>query len=225
MHSYFEFIYSLMGAIGVISFAISGAMTALKKKMDLFGVLLLAFVTSFGGGLLRDLIIGRIPPSFLENTFYLIIVVTVTTFSTIFVSYILKHMNIITTFDTIGLGIFTALGTYEGYKAGFNFAGCILTGFLTGNAGGMLRDIFAAEIPAILRRGIGLYATACILGATILTWLLRTKMPADWAILLCVLIVTVTRFISIKYDIDLPEVPYPAAPSTDPFKQSKEKTI
>ncbi len=225
MHSYFELIYSLMGAIGVVSFAISGAMTALKKKMDLFGVLLLAFVTSFGGGLLRDLIIGRTPPSFLENTFYLLIVLSVTTLSTVFVSYILKHMNIITIFDTIGLGIFTALGTYEGFTAGFNFAGCILTGFLTATAGGMLRDIFAAEIPAILRRGIGLYATAAILGATFLTWMLRTELANDWAIMICVCLVASIRFISIKFNLDLPEVPYPAAPSADPFKQSKEKSV
>ena len=64
MRTYLELLYEFLNAIGVISFAISGAITALKKKMDLIGIFLLAFLTSFGGGLLRDLIIGRIPPSF-----------------------------------------------------------------------------------------------------------------------------------------------------------------
>lgn len=222
----FELIYSVMGAVGVVSFAISGAFTALKKKMDLFGVLLLAFVTSFGGGLLRDLIIGRTPPSFLENSLYLYIVLIVTTLSTTFVGFVLKHMNIITFFDTIGLGIFTALGTFEGYNAGFNFAGCILTGFLSATAGGMLRDIFSAEIPAILRRGIGLYATATIIGATALTTMLRhSSLPHDWAILLTTAIVGLVRFLSLRFDLDLPQIPYPAAPLPDPLKQRKEKSV
>ena len=225
MHSYFEFVYSLCSAIGIISFAISGATTALKKKMDLFGVLFLAFVTSFGGGLLRDLIIGRIPPAFLGNTFYLFIVIAVATFSTVFVSYIFKQMHIVIIFDTIGLGIFTVLGTLEGFQTGFNFAGCILTGFLTATAGGMLRDIFAAEIPAVLRRGIGFYATASILGATVLTWLLRIGFPADWSILLCAALVILTRLLSIKFKLELPKIPYPAAHSAEPFQQGKEKAV
>ena len=225
MRTYLELLYEFLNAIGVISFAISGAITALKKKMDLIGIFLLAFLTSFGGGLLRALIIGPIPPSFLENTLYLFIVVIVTTFATIFVSHILKHMYILTIFDTMGLGIFTAIGTFEGFLADFNFAGCILTGFLTATAGGMLRDIFAAEIPAVLRRGIGLYATAAICGAVVLTFLLKAGMPADWAMLLCVIIVAAVRFISILKNLELPEVPYPAPPSADPFQKRKEKSV
>ena len=165
MRTYLELLYEFLNAIGVISFAISGAITALKKKMDLIGIFLLAFLTSFGGGLLRDLIIGRIPPSFLENTLYLFIVVIVTTFATIFVSHILKHMYILTIFDTMGLGIFTAIGTFEGFLADFNFAGCILTGFLTLPAA--CSEHFAAEIRRP-QAGIGLYATAAICGAVVL---------------------------------------------------------
>ncbi|UUV21115.1 trimeric intracellular cation channel family protein [Paenimyroides aestuarii] len=155
-------IFTILDILGLIAFAISGTLAGIEKKLDFFGVFVIAMVTSIGGGTLRDLLIGNTPVFWLLNlqTFY---IVTATTILSVVFRHRLSFLRTsLFLFDTIGIGIFTIIGIEQGLMIELSPIVCILLGTVTACFGGVARDILCNEIPVIFRKEI--YATACLTG-------------------------------------------------------------
>ncbi|MFI5931118.1 trimeric intracellular cation channel family protein [Actinoplanes sp. NPDC051494] len=165
--------YSLLVAdlIGVAVFAASGAGAAVAKRLDLFGVAFVGFVAALGGGIMRDLVIGAVPPLAFADWRYAITAVA----ASLAVFWLHPQLNrlrrTVLTLDAAGLGLFTVTGTLKALAAGVPPVGACLVGMLTAIGGGLARDLLTAEIPAVLRRDI--YAIVALGGAvavTVLSW-------------------------------------------------------
>ncbi len=170
-----EITVNILSFIGISAFAASGAMVGIKRKTDLFGVLILAATTATGGGVLRDILLGFTPPKIFSNPTYFFIAAAVGLIL-FFVAYrysdgyyeksaFIESANNI--FDALGLGVFVALGTQTAISSGYshNMFLAVTIGTITGVGGGFLRDIMVLTVPVILRKHI--YASAAILGSTI----------------------------------------------------------
>lgn len=148
--------------LGTIAFAISGVLIAMHKRMDPFGVFIIAFVTAVGGGTLRDILIGATPVFWMKNLSFIGIISASAVFAVIFRNY-LKHLRrSLFLFDTIGIGFYTVIGIQKGLSVDLHPVICIALGTMSACFGGVIRDILCNEIPVIFRKEI--YATACILG-------------------------------------------------------------
>ncbi|WP_422859412.1 trimeric intracellular cation channel family protein [Flagellimonas sp. S174] len=196
--------YQLVDVLGTIAFAVSGVLVAMDKRLDLFGVLIIAFVTAIGGGTLRDLLIGNTPVTWMRDLTY-VTIIPITVLLTILFSRQLKYLRkSLFLFDTIGIGLYTMLGIEKGLEANLSPVMCIALGTMTASFGGVLRDILCNEIPVIFRKEI--YATACILGGTlyfIVNWL---GVPDAYAYVAGILAVIVMRILAVRFSIRLPNI-------------------
>ncbi|WP_040279799.1 trimeric intracellular cation channel family protein [Psychroserpens damuponensis] len=196
--------FQIIDILGTVAFAISGVLVALDKKMDSFGVLIIAFVTAVGGGTLRDVMIGIEPVSWMRNMTYVYVIVG----TTVFTILLRKKINYLRTslflFDSIGIGLYTVVGIETGLIAGLHPIICIALGTMTACFGGVIRDILCNEIPVIFRKEI--YATACIIGG--LTYFLLRKFMADTNLIfiIALIVVIVIRLIAVKFKISLPSL-------------------
>ena len=188
--------------LGTTAFAISGALAAMNRRLDLFGIFIIAFVTAIGGGTIRDMLIGNTPVTWMENTTYIYLIGVVTIFSIIFRRRLNYWKTTLFLFDTIGLGIFTITGVELGIRIGLDPIISITLGAMTGTFGGVIRDILCNEIPVIFRKEI--YATASILGGFAFVVLYELNVNQDVNYVLTALIVIVIRIIVVKYGISLP---------------------
>jgi uncharacterized membrane protein YeiH len=155
-----------LNLMGTFAFGLSGGILAVRKQMDLFGVLVLSVATGLGGGIMRDIVLGHIPPGTLSDWRYLAAAGLAGLLVFVWFSRVVHHGRFLTTFDAVGLSIFTVTGTTIALGAGLGPAPAALLGMLTGVGGGVLRDVLAAEIPLIFRSEV--YAVASILGAVII---------------------------------------------------------
>ena len=190
--------------LGTIAFAISGVSVAMNKKMDAFGVLIIAFVTSVGGGTLRDVMIGHTPVSWMTNMTYVYVIFAATVFTVVFKQKINYLRTSLFLFDTIGIGLYTVVGIGKGLAAGLHPIICIALGTMTASFGGVIRDILCNDIPVIFRKEI--YATACILGG--LAYFVLRKLPIDENIVFMIAgaIVISVRLVAVKFKISLPSL-------------------
>jgi uncharacterized membrane protein YeiH len=158
-------------AIGVA--AITGVLAARGKGVDLFGVVVLALVTSFGGGTVRDLLVGDTPVAWLQNPAYLLNA-SLVAIATFFVRRLHELPDtLLLVADAFALALFTIVGTRKGVALHFAAPVAVLLGVVTGVAGGMLRDIMTGEVPLVFRPHIRIYATAAMAGATVFVILIR----------------------------------------------------
>ena len=196
--------FQVLDILGTIAFAISGVLVALNKRMDPFGVLIIAFVTAVGGGSLRDVLIGIQPVSWMTNMTYVYVIFGATVFAIIFKSKLNYLRKSLFLFDTIGIGLYTVVGIEKGIIAGLHPIICIALGTMTACFGGVIRDILCNEIPVIFRKEI--YATACILGG--LTYFLLREFMADtnFVFVIAGVIVIATRLLAVKFKISLPSL-------------------
>lgn len=175
-------LFFFIEVIGTIAFASSGAMVAIKKQLDLLGVIVLGVTTAVGGGMLRDIIIGNVPPALFKDPIYVLLA-----FITVMLLFVIVRLNqkildgrsmetyekVMNIFDAIGLGAFTVVGIDTAVLSGYgdyHFL-IIFLGVITGVGGGILRDIMAGQTPYVLRKHI--YACASIVGAVLYAWLLN----------------------------------------------------
>ncbi len=188
--------------LGTIAFSISGVLVALNKRMDPFGILIIAFVTAVGGGTLRDVLIGDTPVSWMKNMTYTYVILASTVFAIVFRKKIDYLRTSLLLFDTIGIGLYTVVGVEKGISAGLNPIICVSLGTMSACFGGVIRDILCNEIPVIFRKEI--YATACILGG--FSYFLIKKLPIDidFAFVIAGLIVILVRLMAIRFKISLP---------------------
>jgi len=195
-------IFDFLDLVGTAAFAISGALFAIKKRMDTFGVLIIAFVTAVGGGTLRDMLIGADTITWMRDLNYIYVIFISVVLAIVFrkkIGYLSKSLFL---FDTIGLGIFTIIGTEIGLQNDFHPMICVALGMITATFGGVIRDTLSNEIPLIFQKEI--YATACIIGAT--TYLILNKFQIDHNLIhvLTTLMVITVRLIAVKFKLKLP---------------------
>lgn len=209
--------FNLIGVfdlIGTLAFAISGAAVAIRKRMDVFGVIMLGVTTACGGGLIRDLIIGNTPPLMFRNPLYVIISALVALL--VFILEYRKKMvpesltgiydQIFFWFDTLGLAAFTIDGVTVGIRAGYgdNRFLLVFLGFLTGVGGGALRDVMANQMPDIYVKHI--YALASIAGGLFMVEFLRFSGSGQWAMVGGFALVLSLRALARHYNWNLPSV-------------------
>ena len=196
--------YFTIDILGTIAFAISGVLVAMDKKLDVFGVFIVAFVTAVGGGTLRDLLIGATPVVWLQESVYIFTIIATVIFAITFrgkLKYLRKSLFL---FDTIGIGLYTMVGIEKGLNVGLEPIMCIALGTMTASFGGVIRDILCNEIPVLFRREI--YATACILGGVGYFLLLKLPFVDAYASISGILIVIVIRLLAVKFGIALPNI-------------------
>ena len=198
--------------IGTIAFASSGAMVAIEKKMDIFGVNILGATTAVGGGIMRDVILGLTPPTAFAKPVYILFAVATSTLL-FFIVYINPDIinskikckyydRIMLWCDTVGLGIFTVLGVQTASKfVRENMFFFVFIGVLTGVGGGVLRDIMARETPYILVKQI--YACASIVGGIVFVLCQRTSMTNMTAMLLGMAVTVIIRSMAAHYNWNL----------------------
>lgn len=192
--------------LGTISFAISGTFAAMQKRLDPFGVLIIAFVTSIGGGTVRDLLLGDTPVAWMRNVNYCLLILVTSMLTMFFKTQIKKFKVTLFLFDSLGLGLFTLVGVQKGIVFGLEPGICIALGTITGCFGGIIRDTLLNTIPLIFRKEI--YATACILGGILYFALLYFNLKADVAKILVIAFITTLRIVVVKYKLTLPKFVY-----------------
>lgn len=195
-------VFYVLDILGTIAFAISGALMAMNKKMDPFGVFIIAFVTAVGGGTLRDVLIGRQPVIWMNDITYIFLIGFAVLIAILFrkkLRYLQKSLFL---FDTIGLGIFTITGTEIGINANFHPIISIALGTMTACFGGVIRDILCNNIPVLFRKEI--YATACIFGSIAFIILYNFNIDQNIVYVTTSLIVISIRLVAVKYHLSLP---------------------
>jgi uncharacterized membrane protein YeiH len=156
----------ILNLVGTFAFGLSGGILGVRKKMDLFGVLVLSVATGLGGGIMRDLILGHTPPTTLVDWRYLAVAGLAGLLVFVDFRQIVRWSRFVTAFDAAGLAIFTVTGTTIALAATLDPVPAVLLGMLTGIGGGALRDILSAEVPLVLRSEV--YAVASLVGAIII---------------------------------------------------------
>ena len=209
----FNAIFQLCEAIGTAAFAVSGAMVAIDKGTDIFGVLLMAVFTALGGGTLRDVLIGHFPPRMFTNFHYVLLAcicaLAVFIIARIFKERYIERERLIeqvnNVFDAIGLGIFAVSGARIGMEAGFadNIFLTTFLGTTTAIGGGMLRDVLLQEMPFVLKKRV--YAVAAIVGALGYALLMRMGMNSVMAYALGMMATIAVRILATVFRWYLPK--------------------
>jgi len=185
----------ILNLIGTFAFGLTGGILAVRKKMDLFGVLVLSVATGLGGGIMRDLILGRTPPTTLVDWRYLAAAGVAGLLVFFDFRQIVRWSRFVTAFDAAGLAIFTVTGTTIALAAALSPVPAVLLGMLTGIGGGALRDVLAAEVPLVLRSEI--YAVASLLGAIIVALADQAQALGPSAEIIAALATFVLRMVSV----------------------------
>ncbi|WP_228852099.1 trimeric intracellular cation channel family protein [Aegicerativicinus sediminis] len=196
--------FNVIDILGTIAFAISGVLVAMNKRMDLFGVVIIAFVTAVGGGTLRDLLIGQTPVAWMTDITYTYVILAAAVFAIVFQNKLNYLRTSLFLFDTIGIGLYTLVGLEKGLSAGLHPIICIFLGTMTASFGGVIRDILCNEIPVIFRKEI--YATACILGGASYFILKQLPIDGNWVFIMAGSIVITIRLLAVKFKISLPNI-------------------
>lgn len=196
-------IYDFLDIAGTFAFAISGATAAKQRGLDLFGILAIAFTVACGGGIIRDLCIGAIPPAGLTTWYYLFTAVVAAVITMVFYSTVKRLARPVIFFDAVGLAIFAVTGAEKALSYHFNGELAVLLGILTAVGGGMLRDILLNRIPIVLEKEI--YASAAFIGALIVVVGNYFEiLTSDWIAIIALLVAFSLRMLALRYHWNLP---------------------
>lgn len=189
---------------GTFAFAISGALVAIRKKFDVFGVLIIAFVTAVGGGMLRDVLINAHPINWIGDINYIWTILTAVFVTFLFRSKIAPLRKTMFLFDTIGISVFTLLGVQKGLNFDLHPFVALVMGMSSAVMGGVIRDVLTNEIPLIFHREI--YASACLAGGIVYLLLNPLDMNEDFQFILSAAIIVIIRTIAVQYKLELPRI-------------------
>ncbi len=192
----------IIDILGTMVFAISGAMTAYERKLDVFGISAVAFITALGGGTLRDVLIGSTPVAWMNNSLYLIMILAGITLALTFKQKLQKLRRTFFLFDTIGIAVFTVLGLQKSLDIGISPTISILMGMVSAVFGGVIRDIVCNEIPLIFRKEI--YALTCIAGGMLYVGLIALKVPSEINVISTTAFIITFRILAFKLKWKLP---------------------
>ncbi len=187
--------------IGVAAFALSGAYIAITKKMDVFGIYVMAFATACGGGIMRDVVMDVGVPKFFNSYPNMIIVILVATIAMSVKWSSTAHRAVMTASDAIGLGIFAIDAGVKAIDSGYNLPQFLFVSTITAVGGGVIRDLLCQRVPAILRKEV--YASCAMLGALVL-WFVYPLFSKEIAMYISLSVVIIARIISVAKDIHLP---------------------
>lgn len=196
---------SLITYLGIFVFALTGALKARTYKMDIFGGLVVAFATAYGGGTIRDLLIGIQPVNWINDNVALMLVFAGTAFTFLLKENVKKFNRTIFFTDAAGLGLFTAAGIQIAIRYGLNEMYALIMGVITATFGGLIADIFCNAVPNLFKRG-ELYATACALGGIIYLLVRKTSLDANLNLAICVITIIGIRIYSKRKRLMLPEI-------------------
>jgi uncharacterized membrane protein YeiH len=188
--------------LGTAAFAASGALAGVQRRMDLLGVVVLGLVTAVGGGTIRDVLLGAVPPFCFndENYLYLSIVVALLVF---YYHHSLDFLHRpLLYFDALGLGTFLVIGTGKALAYNHGFVVAVMMGVMTATAGGVVRDVLSDQVPFILQKEI--YATACIFGGILYYILYKQGVNESMVAVIAALVVVVIRVVAIHRHWSLP---------------------
>jgi len=192
----------ILDLVGTVVFAITGALAAGRKRMDIFGVVVLGCVTALGGGTLRDVILDNQPVFWIADTRYLA-VGTIAAIGTFVLAQRWKFPEMALMYaDAVGLAVFTVIGFQRGFQATHVYSIAIVMGVSTGVVGGIIRDVLSGEIPLILRREV--YASASLCGAALLALLSYLQQPNALMVLAAILTTLAIRLTALHWNLSLP---------------------
>ncbi|HET8897997.1 MAG TPA: trimeric intracellular cation channel family protein [Rhodanobacteraceae bacterium] len=195
-------LFNLVDFTGTFAFAISGALAARRAQLDLFGVLVIAYITACGGGIARDLCIGATPPAGLADWRYLLTAM-VAAFVTIGAYHQVERLDKpVRLFDALGLGLFAVYGAHKALQLGHNAQVAILVGMLTAIGGGVARDVLLARVSIVLQKEI--YASAAFLAAALAVLGEYQHWPALWSTWLPIVLCCALRILSLRRGWHLP---------------------
>ena len=203
----------ILEVIGTIAFAVTGAFLSVKRHLDIFGVVFIGCITAVGGGITRDIIIGRFPPAIFSNT-KILLIAAVTSVIVFLISYLHadkfeqireKTEKINNVFDAVGLSAFAVTGTEAicGGEFGGYFDLAVLMGMLTGVGGGIFRDILVTETPYVLKKHV--YALAALIGSTVY-YVLRGIIGITPSSIIAMVLIFSIRMLATRYHWKLPKV-------------------
>lgn len=195
----------LIDILGTFAFAVSGVFSAMQRKLDPFGVLIISFVTAIGGGTVRDVLVGSYPVNWLQNDTAILVIFFSALATMLFSSYLKQLNTALFLFDALGLGLFTITGFEVGLKHGLNAGICIALGTISACFGGVLRDVLLNKVPFIFQKEI--YALACITGALVYYLLMHINLNEDISKVVCILLIFVIRVVSVRFKLSLPPIP------------------
>ncbi len=190
---------------GIFIFALTGAFKARTYKMDIFGGLVVAFATAYGGGTVRDLLIGIKPVNWINDNIALVLVFAGTAFTFLLKENVRRFKRTIFFTDAVGLGLFTAAGIEISLRNGLNDVYALIMGVITATFGGLVADVFCNAVPDLFKRG-ELYATACALGGGIYLLIKNTSIDPNLNIAICVVTIIAIRIYSKRKRLMLPEI-------------------
>ena len=192
--------------MGICVEAITGALAAGRKKMDFFGVMLIATITALGGGTVRDVLFDTYPLTWVTHPEYLLYT-SLLAFLSIFIAHsLVRIMKIFLILDALGLSTFVIIGTQKAIDHGMSASIAIISGMLTGICGGMLRDILCNDIPLVLRKE--LYAVIALAGSLLFIILAHFNVPHSLNILIALSVIFTARLLAIFFHIHIPVFDY-----------------
>ena len=194
----------VIDVLGTFAFAISGALVALDKKFDMFGVLIIAFVTAVGGGMLRDILIDAHPINWIGNLNYVYIIVAAVVCTFLFRSKIAHLSKTMFLFDTIGIGVFTLLGLKKGLAFDLHPVIALIMGMISAVFGGVLRDVLTNNVPLIFEKEI--YASACLAGGIIYLILDFLHVQEHVNFVISASVIVAIRVVVVKFKLELPKI-------------------
>lgn len=192
----------IIDLLGTMVFAISGALTAADKKMDIFGISSVAFITALGGGTLRDLLLGKTPVGWMTEINYLMMIGIGITLGLLFRNVVKKLRRTFFFFDTVGIAVFTILGLQKALNAGVSPVICVMMGMISAVFGGVIRDIICNEVPLIFRKEV--YALACLVGGCFYFILKSFEINSTSQIFIACLSIIIIRILAVKFKWKLP---------------------
>src|SRR5215212_10248282 len=195
---------NVIDILGTFAFAVSGVFSAMEKKLDLLGILIMSFVTGIRGGTIRDVLVGNLPVNWLQNDVTILVIFASALATILFVSYF-KHLNAaLFLFDALGLGLFTIIGFEIGLEKKFSGGICVALGTISACFGGVLRDVLLNKVPLIFHKEI--YALACIIGGITYYFLHQTNLNNDVSKIICIILIFAIRIIAIRFKLSLPRI-------------------
>jgi uncharacterized membrane protein YeiH len=191
--------------LGTFVFAISGVMAAVERRFDLFGTIILAFVTAIGGSTLRDVMIGQTPVGWMKSDIHVWVILLALPISYFFLKQLQRMRKTFLLFDTIGIGLFTILGLETALDAGLSPVIAIMMGVVSAVFGGVIRDVLSNQVPLIFRKEI--YAFACLAGALVYMGLDYLSIWSELKLVISILTVIAIRLLSIYFKWSIGFVP------------------
>lgn len=190
--------------LGTFAFAISGSLVAMKRQFDIFGVIIIAFVTAVGGGMLRDVLINSHPINWIGDMNYIWMIFIAVFITYMFRSKIAPLRKTFLLFDTLGIGVFTLLGLQKCLDFGLHPFVALIMGMISAVFGGVIRDVLTQKVPLIFKKEI--YASACLSGGMVYLLLEFLNVHQDVQFIVSALVIISIRMVAVKNRLELPKI-------------------